>query len=61
VRARKLEVRVLEQQSRRAHIERLHQGYQEAIATSEIHLDVLTNLARINSHVTAIVYPVLDR
>jgi phosphate:Na+ symporter len=56
-----LEVRVLEQQSRRAHIERLHQGYQEAIATSEIHLDVLTNLARINSHVTAIVYPVLDR
>ena len=61
VRARKVEVRLQEQQSRQAHIERLHQGYQETMATSEIHLDVLTNLARINSHVTAIVYPVLDR
>ena len=59
--ARKLAVRLLEQRSRQAHIERLHQGYQEAMATSEIHLDVLTNLKQINSHVTAIAYAILDR
>jgi phosphate:Na+ symporter len=58
---RKLAVRLMEERFRQAHIERLHQGYQEAIATSEIHLDVLTNLKRINSHVTAIAYPVLDQ
>ena len=50
----------MEQRFREAHIHRLHQGYREAIATSEIHLDVLTNLKRINSHITAIVYPVLE-
>ena len=31
------------------------------MATSEIHLDVLTNLKQINSHVTAIAYAILDR
>jgi phosphate:Na+ symporter len=56
----KREVRKMEQQFREAHIHRLHQGYREAIATSEIHLDVLTNLQRIHSHITAIVYPVLE-
>lgn len=58
---RKLEIRLMEERFRQAHIERLHQGYQEAIATSEVHLDVLTNLKRINSHVTAIAYSVLDQ
>ena len=28
--------------------------------TSEIHLDILTNLKRISSHVTALVYPIVD-
>jgi phosphate:Na+ symporter len=59
--ARKLAVRLLEQRSRQAHIERLHQGYQEAMATSDIHLDILANLKQINSHVTAIAYAILDR
>jgi len=60
VMAQKLEIRHLEQQCRQAHIQRLHAGYQETITTSEVHLDVLTNLKRINSHVTAIAYPVLE-
>ena len=49
-----------ERRFRQAHIERLHAGYRESIDTSEIHLDVLTNLKRINSHVTAVAYPILE-
>ena len=36
------------------------EGYRESIDTSEIHLDILTNLKRIDSHITAIAYPVLE-
>ncbi|MHB8483087.1 MAG: Na/Pi cotransporter family protein [Nitrospiria bacterium] len=43
-----------------AHIQRLHAGYKESIETSAIHLDVLTNLKRINSHITGIIYPLLE-
>ncbi|MBI1821174.1 MAG: Na/Pi cotransporter family protein [Nitrospirae bacterium] len=43
-----------------AHIQRLHAGYAESIETSAIHLDVLTNLKRINSHITGIIYPLLE-
>jgi len=57
---RKLELSQTERRFRQAHIERLHAGYRESIDTSEIHLDVLTNLKRINSHVTAVAYPILE-
>ncbi len=57
---RKLEVSQTERKFRQAHIQRLHDGYRESIDTSEIHLDVLTNLKRINSHVTAVAYPILE-
>jgi phosphate:Na+ symporter len=57
---RKLEISQTERKFRQAHIQRLHDGYRESIDTSEIHLDVLTNLKRINSHVTAVAYPVLE-
>jgi phosphate:Na+ symporter len=57
---RKLELSQTERRFRQAHIERLHAGYKESIDTSEIHLDVLTNLKRINSHVTAVAYPILE-
>ncbi len=58
--ARKLEIRHRAQRYRQAHIDRLHAGYPESLATSEVHLDVLTNLQRISAHVTAIAYDVLD-
>ena len=58
--ARKLEVRHLEQRFREAHLGRLRMRHAETVATSEIHLDVLTNLKRINAHVTAIAQAVLD-
>ena len=39
---------------------RLRRGLAESLETSEIHLDVLTNLKRISSHITALVYPILE-
>lgn len=57
---RKLEVSQTERKFRQAHIQRLHDGYRESIDTSEVHLDVLTNLKRINSHITAVAYPILE-
>jgi len=56
----RLEIGQTERKFRKAHIQRLHDGYRESIDTSEIHLDVLTNLKRINSHVTAVAYPILE-
>jgi len=50
----------MELRFRQSHIQRLHEGYQESIETSEIHLDVLTNLKRINSHVSAIAHSILE-
>lgn len=55
----KPEISKLERGYRENHIQRLRDGYRETIDTSEIHLDILTNLKRINSHITAIAYPIL--
>lgn len=49
-----------ERELRQAHIRRLHEGLRESIETSAIHLDVLTNLKRINSHITNIAYPIAE-
>jgi phosphate:Na+ symporter len=57
----KLPLRQLERRCRQAHIQRLHEGYRESFDTSDIHLDILANLKRINSHITAIAYPVIER
>lgn len=58
---RKLEISQTERKFRQAHIQRLHEGYREAIDISEVHMDVLTNLKRINSHITAVAYPILEK
>jgi phosphate:Na+ symporter len=50
-----------ERELRQAHIRRLHEGLPESIETSAIHLDVLTNLKRINSHITNIAYPIAEQ
>ena len=49
-----------ERELREAHIHRLHSGLPESIETSAIHLDVLTHLKRINSHITNIAYPTAE-
>ena len=50
----------LERELRNRHFHRLHEGLTESFETSAIHLDVLTNLKRINSHLTAVAYPILE-
>ena len=49
-----------ERELRNRHFHRLHEGLVESIETSAIHLDVLTNLKHINSHLTAVAYPILE-
>ena len=44
-----------------SHLERLRQGRTESIETSALHLDMLRDLRRIHSHITAVAYPILDR
>jgi len=53
-------VRQRERELRESHLDRLRRGLAESLETSEIHLDVLTNLKRISSHVTALVFPILE-
>lgn len=55
----KANIRKLEQKSIATHIDRLGTGLEESVQTSELHLDVLRDLRRINSHLTSTAYPVL--
>ncbi len=53
-------IRQRERELRESQLARLRLGLAESLETSEIHLDVLTNLKRISSHVTALVFPILE-
>lgn len=53
-------MRQRERELRESHLERLRAGLAESLETSEIHLDILTNLKRISSHVSALVFPILE-
>jgi phosphate:Na+ symporter len=57
----KARINEIERELRQAHIERLHRGLPETIETSPVHLDVLNDLKRINSHAANIAYVVLGR
>ncbi len=57
----KARIRDLEKEYYKRHIDRLESGLSESFETSSVHLDVLTNLKRINTHVTNFVYPILDQ
>ena len=50
----------LERQVTENHLERLREGRPESIETSAVHMDILRDLRRIHSHITAIAYPILD-
>ncbi|HXI83755.1 MAG TPA: Na/Pi cotransporter family protein [Verrucomicrobiae bacterium] len=50
----------LERDLRNRHFHRLHEGLKESFETSAVHLDVLTNLKAINSHLTAVAYPIIE-
>jgi phosphate:Na+ symporter len=53
--------RDLETRATEAHFARIRAGRVESVETSALHLDVLRDMKRINSHIAAAAYPVLER
>ena len=56
----KTTMRVKEFEAAERHFARLKAGRPESIETSAIHLDIIRDLKRINSHLTAVAYPILE-
>jgi phosphate:Na+ symporter len=56
----KEELGITERELVQAHLDRLRKGLRESIETSHVHLDIIGNLARINSLITHIIYPIAD-
>ena len=56
----KTRFRDLERQYAATHIERLTDKSLPSIETSSLHLDLISDLKRINSHICSIAYPILD-
>ncbi|MEN9538078.1 MAG: hypothetical protein RLZZ126_313, partial [Pseudomonadota bacterium] len=56
----KTRFRDLERQYAATHLERLGNKTMQSIETSSLHLDLISDLKRINSHVCSIAYPILD-
>ena len=52
--------RSLERDAAESHHERLKSGMRESLETSSLHLDILRDLKRINSHLSSVAYPILD-
>jgi len=57
--SQKAAINKMERELRQAHIQRLHAGLRESMETSSIHMDVLNDLKRINSHATNMAFVVL--
>ena len=55
----KAEVQKIESDSVAMHLQRIGLGMPDSLGTSSLHLDVLRDFKRINSHLTATAYPVL--
>ena len=53
-------IRTRERDLRESHLGRLRAGLAESIETSEIHLDILTNLKRVSSHVSALAISIVE-
>jgi phosphate:Na+ symporter len=58
--AEKQVFRELEKSAAENHLERLRSGRIESIATSGLHLDILRDLKRINSHLALVAQPILE-
>ena len=59
--ARKDQLREMELNSTERHLARLRSGQVASIETSSLHLDIVRDFKRINSHLTSVAYPILDR
>lgn len=53
-------IKQAEMQASLNHLSRLQQGIPETIATSDLHMDVIRDLRRINSLMASIAYPILE-
>ncbi|SMO82166.1 phosphate:Na+ symporter [Paracoccus laeviglucosivorans] len=56
----KVEIRNQERQSAQRHLIRLREGQAQSRETSSLHLDILRDLKRINSHAVSVAHPILD-
>ncbi|MFZ2651575.1 MAG: Na/Pi cotransporter family protein [Burkholderiaceae bacterium] len=56
----KVRFRVLEHEYAANHIGRLRDNTAQSIETSSLHLDLISDLKRINSHICSIAYPILE-
>ena len=57
----KAEFRDLEHEYANAHLARLSENTPQSIETSSLHIDLISDLKRINSHICSIAYPILDQ
>ncbi len=57
----KIDIRALEQDFVERHYWRIGAGRPESIESSAYHIDILRDLKRINSHLTSVAYPILER
>jgi phosphate:Na+ symporter len=58
--AEKTLMREAESKAADSHFARLREGRPESIETSSIHMDVIRDFKRINGHLTAVAYPILE-
>ena len=56
----KSELRQAELAAADRHFERLREGRPETLETTSLHLDTLSDLKRIHSHICSLAYPVLE-
>ncbi|MFM2120095.1 MAG: hypothetical protein RL722_1563, partial [Pseudomonadota bacterium] len=56
----KARFRDLEREYAGSHLARLQDNTAQSIETSSLHLDLISDLKRINSHICSIAYPILD-
>ncbi len=56
----KAEFRDLEREYATSHLDRLRDNTPQSMETSSLHLDLISDLKRINSHICSIAYPILE-
>src|SRR5439155_3704756 len=59
--AQKVLVRDLERAYANSHLARLAGNTIESIETSSLHIDLISDMRRINSHICSIAYPILEQ
>ncbi len=59
--AQKVLFRDLERAYADSHLTRLAENTQDSIETSSLHLDLISDMKRINSHISSIAYPILEQ